>query len=118
MKYLNLIMLFSILFVSSVQASNERVNGLTIKFIRAVGNYSAGTTYDNTIELHFTTPLIWPEGSLCTITYRVMIDSKNNHLISAAYMAYASGFKVNINADDALPIRNGACELSYLDIVK
>jgi len=63
------------LLTGSASASNERNDGLTIKFIRAVGNYSAGNTYDNTIELHFTTGLIWPAGSLCTVTYRVMIDA-------------------------------------------
>jgi len=107
-----------VLLAGSVSASNEKINGLTIKFIRAVGDYSAGNTYDNTIELHFTTGLIWPTDSSCKVTYRVMIDAKNTHLISAAYMAYTSGMKVNINADDSLPIRGGACELSYLDIVK
>ena len=100
-----------------VQAETNNAKGLTISKIRAVGNYESGTTYDNTVELWFSEPISWPETSGCTATYRVYINADNQHMISAAYLAFASGKKVNINANEALPIRNGSCELSYLDII-
>jgi hypothetical protein len=96
-------------------AANQSISNLTISKIRAVGNY-AGTTYDDTIEIWFTTPLSWSSGSKCTNTYRVMVDVKYSHIISAAYMALASSKKVSVNIDDTLPIRAGACEVSYIDV--
>jgi len=99
-----------------VNAENFQLNNLSIKKIRSVGDYS-GATFDNTIELWFTQPLVWPSSSSCTDTNRVYIDSKHSHLISAAYTAFASGRKVNINADDSLTKRGGACELSFLDLL-
>ena len=109
--------LFTLLAATFVNAENFHLSNLKIKMIRAVGNYNAGDLYDNTIELHFTTNLQWPEGSLCTTNYRVYVDAKKQHIISAAYLAFASGKKVSINADDTLPMRSGACEISFLDIL-
>lgn len=80
-----------------------------------MGDYQ-GTTYDNTVELWFAAPVVWPSGSNCTATFRVYIDAKNKHVVSAAYLALATGRKVNINVDDTLPNRAGSCEVSYLDI--
>ena len=40
-------------------AGTDYVTGMTIQQIRAVGNYNVGTTYDNTIELWFTSPIVW-----------------------------------------------------------
>lgn len=91
------------------------MDGLRIQKIRAVGDYQ-GTTYDNTIELWFTTPLGWPAGSACTSTQRVFVDARNKHVVSAAYLALAMGRPVTINVDDTLPVRFGACEVSFLDI--
>ncbi|WP_251359726.1 hypothetical protein [Kangiella sp. TOML190] len=117
MKIKILIMILLMVNPSTIFADNQINMNMQIKFIRAVGDY-AGTTYDNTIELHFTTPLSWPAGSACTNTKRVMIDSKHTHLISAAYAAFTTDRKVNINTDTTLPNRNGACEVSYLDILE
>ncbi|TDF38550.1 hypothetical protein EYS14_12845 [Alteromonadaceae bacterium M269] len=110
MKYIKPILLAAAMISSGVEATNHVLHNLKISFIRTVGNYSAGTTFDNTIELHFSTPLQWPAGSSCTSTGRVMIDAANQHMISAAYLAYTSDLNVTINADDTLPIRAGACE--------
>jgi hypothetical protein len=104
-------------FVSSLaNANGQQINDLKIKMIRAVGNYHAGDTFDNSIELWFTASLEWAENMNCSINYRVYIDASHTHLISAAYMAFASGKTVNIHADDSLPLRSGSCELSYIDV--
>lgn len=111
---------FCLLFmVTSPQAFSaaKQTNNLEIQKIRAVGNYNAGTTYDNSIELWFSSA-VEISGTNCTIGYRVYVDAKYTHIISAAYMAFASGKKVNIQVDDLLPIRNGSCEISYLDVLK
>ena len=52
----------------------------------------------------------------CNETTRVYVDVKHKHIISTAYLAVASKKKVNIHIDDALPIRTGACEISFLDL--
>lgn len=46
-----------------------------------------------------------------------VIDKEHHHLISAAYMAFASGKKVNIHVDTDLPIRTGVCEIAFLDVI-
>nr|WP_139063219.1 hypothetical protein [Vibrio nigripulchritudo] len=109
------ILLASMLVSPMCYAENIHLNSLEIKFIRAVGDYS-GSTYDNTIELWFTNPLVWPSSS-CTDTRRVYVDSKHQHIISAAYTAFAANKKVNVHVDSTLPKRGGACEVSYLDIL-
>jgi hypothetical protein len=89
---------------------------LTISKIRAVGDYQ-GTKYDNTIEIWFSSLPNWPSGAPCTNALpRVIIDAKNKQLVAAAYLAMATGKKIDINVDDTLPIRDGACEVSYLDV--
>lgn len=100
---------------SSAFAANYSKEGLTIKRIRAVGDYE-GTTFDNTIELWFTTDLDWPTASQCGTGSRVYIDAKNKHMVATAMLAFSLGKKVNINIDTSLPNRYGACEVSYLDI--
>ena len=106
-----------ILLVTAGLATAEgvHINNLTISKIRAVGDYP-GNTYDDSIELWFTTTLVWPDNMECTAGYRVYIDASKAHLISAAYAAQMAGKKVNIYADDSLTVRNGSCELAYLDI--
>lgn len=89
---------------------------LNIQFVRAVGQYQ-DPQFSNTVELWFTTPLPLPAGSRCTDTRRVYIDSKNYHLVAAAYMAFSKGRSVHIALDDTLPIRGGACEVTYLDVL-
>ena len=88
---------------------------LTISKIRAVGDYQ-GTMHDNTVELWFTTSLSLPGGALCTDSSRAYIDAKNTHMVAAAYQALASKARVSINLDDTLPVRGGACGISFLDI--
>jgi hypothetical protein len=97
-------------------AQSYEINNLTITKLRAVGDYP-GATYDNTLEIWFTAPLVFPTGSPCTETFRVYVDKKHQHIVSAAYMALAVGKKVNIYVDPALPIRGASCEISFLDIV-
>lgn len=108
---------FSLLIImGAVSAGTVEINGKILSKIRVVGDYP-GTTYDNSVELWFTTPITWPAGINCTNTSRVYIDAKHDHLVSAAYMALASGKTVNFFADDQLPNRNGSCEISYLDVL-
>ncbi len=113
---LGIISLFLALSSVPVMADGQKIDNLTIKMIRSVGNYHAGDTYDNSIELWFTDSLAWTSNMDCTVNYRVYIDANNQHMISAAYMAFASGKKVNIHADDTLKLRSGSCELSYIDV--
>lgn len=114
---LNKIFFMSVFLVLPIvtNAGNYILGPLTLKKIRAVGNYNE-QIYANTIELWFTTPLVWPTGSKCIEFSRVYIDAKNKQMLAAAYTALAAKKKVSINADDSLPIRNGACELSFIDI--
>lgn len=103
-------------FSVNVLAADIGIDNLKISKIRAVGDYS-GTTFDNSIEIWFTTPLVFSAQSPCTVTGRVYVDKKHEHIISAAYMAFAAGKTVNINVDTNLTIRNGSCEISFLDVV-
>lgn len=96
-------------------AAEFGLNNLTIKKIRAVGNYS-NPIYANTVELWFTTPLTYPNGMKCNEPTRVYVDVKHKHIISTAYLAVATKKKVNIHIDDALPIRSSSCEISFLDL--
>jgi hypothetical protein len=104
-----------ILVSSSVSAQSYEINNLTITKLRAVGDYP-GTTYDDSLEIWFSAPLVFPAGSPCTETFRVYVDKKNQHVVSAAYMAFASGKKVNIYVDPTLPIRGASCEISFIDV--
>jgi len=118
---LKLIQLF--IFVTSVlplfvKAEGELIKNLEIKFIRVVGDYSPNTTHDGTVELHFKSPITWGSTSTCIDPNRVIIDAKQTHLVSSAYMAYASNMKININVNTVLPVRSGICEIAYLDVIK
>lgn len=115
MRYKNLLFVLS-LVSSSICAGTTGINGKVLGKIRAVGDFP-GSTYDNSIELWFTTSITWPTGINCTNTSRVYVDAKHTHLVSAAYMALASGKTVNFLADDQLPNRSGSCEISYLDVL-
>jgi hypothetical protein len=97
-------------------ASLIETAGQHIQFIRAVGQFQ-DPQFSNTLEVWLTTPMSFPAGSPCTEGRRVYIDSKNYHLVAAAYMAFAKGRSVNIAVDDTLPIRVGSCEVTYLDVL-
>jgi hypothetical protein len=98
----------------SATAGYAVYSGVSIQKLRVVGDYQ-GTTFDNTLEVWPTTPLP-PSASNCTSTYKFYIDSKHRHLVAAVYLALASGKKIEVTVDDALPVREGACEAAYLDI--
>ena len=101
---------------SFASATDREQKGLTLSNLRFVGDYQ-GSTFDNIVELWFTTNLVWAPGSNCTSGFRVMVDAtKNKHLIAALLMAHATGRKININVDDTLPIRDGACEVTFVDV--
>ncbi|WP_028864981.1 hypothetical protein [Psychromonas aquimarina] len=118
MKKYKSVLLTSILFLSSpLLAQTAHIENKIIKQVRVIGDYS-GTTYDNSVELWFTTPISWPSNINCTNTDRVYIDAKHTHIVSAAYMALASEKTVNFDADDQLPNRSGSCEISFLDVLK
>jgi hypothetical protein len=59
----------------------------------------------------------YPAGSPCTTNYRVFIDARHYHIVAAAQLALAKGRLVNVALDPALPIRGGACEVVYLDVL-
>lgn len=99
-------------------ATGQQIDNLTITKIRSVGNFHVGSIYDDSIELWFSTSLVWAESMNCTVGYRVYIDASKTHMVSAAFLAYASGKTVNVYADDTLPLRSGSCEISYIDINK
>jgi len=103
----------------SAQAAPAEWDGLSILKIRAVGDYGgADTTYDNTIEVWLASPPALPAGVSCSVNLRVYVNANNKHLVAAAYLALATGKKINLNLDDtSLPIRSGACEASFIDIV-
>ena len=101
--------------ISDANATDQQQYAVTISRIRVVGDYQ-GATYDNTIELWPSNTFNWAPGSNCAATFRVYIDAKNKHLVAAAYLAFATDRKVDINVDDTLPIRNSSCEVSYLDL--
>lgn len=99
--------------IQPASATNVQYFGLTIAKIRAVGDYQ-GTTFDNTLEVWPSTPLA--ASSNCTSSFRFYIDSKNKHLLATIYLALATGKKIDVNLDDTLPIRDNACEASYIDL--
>lgn len=100
---------------SHATAAYVTYSDLYVAKVRAVGDYQ-GTTFDNTLEVWPTAPLPIGAGSNCTSTFRFYVDSKNKHLLAAVYLALAMGKKIDVTVDDTLPIRDGACEASYLDV--
>jgi hypothetical protein len=117
MKYQSILVTSLLILSNPIFAGTAQINGKLLKQVRVVGDYP-GTTYDNSVELWFTTPITWPSNINCTNTARVYVDAKHTHMISAAYMALASGKTVNFFADDQLPSRNGSCEISFIDVIK
>jgi hypothetical protein len=111
------LMLIVLIFCFSPKAMSGdfQINNLAIKSVRAVGQYR-DPTFSGTLEIWFTTPLVFPAGSVCTETRRVYLDAKQRHLIAAAYLAFSMGRNVTINVDDTLPLRAGSCEISFLDV--
>ncbi len=97
-------------------ADHEQYN-LTITKLRLVGNYSQGTLYDNTVEMHFTPAVTWPTGLPCNSPTVVYIDKNDQHIVSAVYMAFAAGKKIHIHIDTTLPIRNSTCQVSFIDVL-
>ncbi|QHH96418.1 hypothetical protein [Acinetobacter dispersus] len=112
-KFFTIYLMF-FLSTPSAYAAGYYLENLTIKRIRTVGEYS---NFSNTVELWFNETLTYPSGAQCTSTFRVHIDAKHKHVISAAYLAMMSGKKVSVYANESLPIRGGSCEISYLDVV-
>lgn len=113
--YFNILLSTALLLAGEAFAENFEISGLSISKLRAVGNYNVDT-FDNTLEVWFTAPFVLPVNNPCTTT-RVEIDKADQHLVSAAYMAFASGKKVNINIDSTLPNRGGICQISFIDVV-
>ena len=116
MSFLSKLIILLAFISSSVLAGTAEITGKQLSKVRVVGDYP-GTTFDDSIELWFTAPITWPAGVDCTNISRVYIDAKNTHLVSAAYMALAAGKTVNFFIDDQLTMRNGSCEVSYLDVI-
>ena len=108
------VLLFGLGLSAVSAAGTAEINGMKIKKLRAVGDYPTAT-FDNTLELWFTVPIVWPETVACN-DFRVYVDAKHSHIISAAYMAFATGKLVNFHVDDSLPIRAGSCEITFLDV--
>ena len=104
------------LFSSSTALAETQFDKLSISTIRAVGQYS-DPAFANTLEVWFTVPLAVPAGSPCTDTRRVYIDAKHYHLVAMAQMAFMKGRQVNVALDTRLPIRGGACEVVYIDML-
>jgi hypothetical protein len=104
-------------FASSAWAVDTRLDDITITRLRAVGDYTAASTYDQTLEIWFNQPISYNSGSRCTSTFRVFIDARDRHLVATAHLAFATGKRININVDDNLPIRDGACQVSFLDLL-
>ena len=73
MKKIILSVMLAMFVMSPSMAATQHIAGLKIKQIRAVGNYAGdNTTYDDSIELWFTSPLPF-SGVQCTATFRVYI---------------------------------------------
>ena len=104
------------LFSDMAHAAVQHIDNLKIIKIRTVGDFHLDGIFDNVVELWFAPHLALDEELSCTVTYRVFVDAKHTHVVSAAYMAAASGKLVSIHLDDSLPVRGGACEISYLDV--
>ena len=98
------------------RATDYTLNDLTLVRIRAVGDYQSGDTFDNTVELWFSESIAGRAGPSCTDGRRVFIHARHYQMVTAAYTALLKGKKVSVNIDDTLPIRYGACEISFLDI--
>ncbi len=105
-----------IVTASDSYAARCKEDDISISMVRAVGDYPSSTAHASTVEI-WTGNRPWCNLVACTSKNRAVVDSKHAHVISAAYMAFASGKKVNITIDDALTTRNGICEITHIDVV-
>lgn len=111
-----IVAILSIAPVVFVHAADYELGGYTIQRIRAVGQYQ-DSQFSDTIEVWFTTPIAYPAGTKCATTSRVYIDARHYQVVAAAYLAFSKGRTVNFAISEALPVRAGACEITYLDIL-
>lgn len=112
-------LLFILLVVAPVakaKAAIYQLDGYTIKSIRAVGQYPEAI-FSGTVEIYFTVPIGYPAGTKCTSNARVYIDAKHYHLLTTAYLAFSKGRTINFAVDDAMTVRYGSCEITYLDVL-
>jgi len=77
-------LLFTFMLILSFNSfgATQKIDNLKIQKIRAVGNYHSGDTYDDTIELWFTTALNFSDTISCTQDFRVYINT--NHTRASA----------------------------------
>ncbi|KZN68810.1 hypothetical protein N478_14195 [Pseudoalteromonas luteoviolacea S4060-1] len=102
----------------ALSATCEETN-VKITSIRAVSEQFPQAPHKNTVELHHEMRDYCSLDACSTANrYRVAIDGADNHIISAAYMAFASGKPVNIFVDTNLGTRSGICVVSYLTIAQ
>ena len=119
MKKLQLLLGFiSLIFISNVSADICEETNVTINAIRPVSASNHNEKHKNTVELHHS------ERNYCSLSdcapanrYRVIIDANDTHVVSAAYMAFVAGKKVNITIDTGLGNRSGICVISYLTVL-
>ena len=85
----------------------------------AVGDHNGSdTTFDNTIEIWIASPPTRPSSVGCTVNFRVYVNAANKHMVAAAPLPMSTGKKINAFLDDtALPLRSGACEASWVDVL-
>lgn len=115
-----------LLFITMMVASGLSSAGefhslynLNINSIRVVGVYSNDTRHNNTIELHFSEELNWPDQAGCTDKRRLFIDASHTHLVSAAYMAFASDKRIQVTIDKTFSkLAAGYCQISFIDVLK
>jgi hypothetical protein len=111
-----LIVTFLVLSAACANAENFMINSAQLRMIRAVGNYTS-PAYADTIELWFASTSVKEVVPACYGAHnRVYVSAKNKHLVSLAYMAFAMGKSINVNVDTSLPLRDGYCEVTFLDI--
>ena len=109
----------SVILTSNVNAATCSESNVTINSIRPVsGNYPS-EKHQNTIELHHDSR-DWCSLSDCVVSnrYRVVVEATDEHIVSAAYMAFVAGKKVDIHIDTSLGTKNGICVVSYLTVKK
>ena len=114
-----LLVSITILISAAVKAETCEETDVVINSIRPVSGDYPSEKHKNTVELHHEV------RSYCSLSacadsnkYRVVIDGSDTHMISAAYMAFAAGKKVNIFIDSGLGTRNGICVASYITVKK
>jgi len=103
----------------NVKAEKCEESNVTINSIRAVSSGYHNDKHKNTVEIHHDVRN-YCDLSACADSnkYRVVVDGADQHIISAAYMAFAAGKSVNIVIDTDLGTRNGICVITYLTVTK